>query len=137
MSGKDLKNDKIPQSVENIILHACAKNPKNRYDSVNEMYKELSECLDPLNMDVDRLVYKYSEHNLEATKKLSKLETREIKNKALEIESEEEIEKDDKKVNNALKIVAIAAVSIVFIGLLFILIFSSGKTKEVKVPKGF
>ena len=30
-------NPDIPQSVENIILKACAKNPKNRYDSVLEM----------------------------------------------------------------------------------------------------
>ena len=38
-------NPEIPQSVENIILKACAKNPKNRYENVREMHEDLKTCL--------------------------------------------------------------------------------------------
>ena len=125
-------NNSIPQSVENIVLKACAKNPKNRYDSVSEMYEDLKTCLDPSREDEERLVYRYPEHNLESTKRLSKIESREIKNKALEIDI---TEPDDKKLNMALKIVGIVCVSIVIIGLTFILIISTSTTKDVSVPK--
>ena len=40
------QNSTIPQSVENIILKATAKNPKNRYDSVREMYNDLQTALE-------------------------------------------------------------------------------------------
>ena len=35
----------IPQSVENIIIKATAKNPKNRYNNANEMHEDLLTCL--------------------------------------------------------------------------------------------
>ena len=126
-------NNSIPQSVENIVLKACAKNPKNRYDSVGEMYNDLKSCLSEERINEPRLVYPYPEHNIETNKSISKLETREVKNKELDKEVLKE-EKSNKRVNIVLKIVAVTAVSIVFIGLLFILIFSSGRTKEVVVP---
>ena len=125
-------NEKIPQSVENIILKACAKNPKNRYNSVSEMYEDLKTCLDPLRFEEKRHVYKYPENNLENTKTLSKLESREIKNKSLNLDGDE---KSDKKLNVALIIVGVVCVCIVVAGLLFILIVSSSKPKDVAVPK--
>src|SRR5574344_916675 len=39
----------IPQSVENIILKSCAKNPKNRYNSARDMYYDLCKCLNEEN----------------------------------------------------------------------------------------
>ena len=122
-------NNSIPQSVENILLKACAKNPKNRYDSVSAMYEDLKTCLDPLRFDEKRLTYKYPEHNIDDTKTITKLETREIKN-----QSKDE-DKTDKKINIALIVAGIVCVSIVIIGLLFIFVFSSRKAKEVYVPK--
>jgi len=124
-------NPEIPQSVENIILKACAKNPKNRYDSVAEMHEDLKTCLDPLRFEEKRLVYKYPEHNTDESKVINKLESREIKNKDI---NSEETDKADKKINIALIIIGIVCVSIVIIGLIFILIVGSGKTKEVTVP---
>ena len=118
-------NNSIPQSVENIILKACAKNPKNRYNSVAEMYEDLKTCLDPLHFEDKRLVYRYPEHNVEESKSISKLEL----NKKLEKE-----EKKDKKINVALVIVGIVCVLIVIVGLLFILILGSMKNKDVLVP---
>ncbi|MBF0780652.1 MULTISPECIES: Stk1 family PASTA domain-containing Ser/Thr kinase [unclassified Granulicatella] len=35
----------VPQSLENVILRATAKNPKNRYDSCQEMLQDLKTCL--------------------------------------------------------------------------------------------
>ena len=124
-------NNTIPQSVENIILKACAKNPKNRYETVAEMYEDLNTCLDPLRFEEKRIVYIYPEHNNDNTKTITKLESREIKNRDLDIE---DTEKSDKKLNIALIIVGIVCVSIVIIGLVFILIASMDKNKDVSIP---
>ena len=127
-------NPNIPQSVENIVLRACAKNPKNRYSSMAEMYDDLKTCLDPLRANEKRIVYKYPEQELESTMVMPTIETRTSKNSGIQ---EEVVEtKKDKKINMAIKIAGISAVAIVVIGLLFILIFSSKGTKEVLVPKG-
>ena len=122
-------NSAIPQSVENIILKACAKNPKNRYETVSEMYEDLKTCLDVSKLDTPRLVYKYKEHDTEEAKKISKLGSRERKNNDLNNN-----EKSDKSINTALKIVGVLCVLIIIIGLAFILIFSSSGKDEVKVP---
>ena len=122
-------NETIPQSVENIILKACAKNPKNRYENVSEMYEDLKTCLDPLRFEEKRLVYKYPDNNNDNTKTISKTESRETKNKNSESE-----EKSDKGLNIALIIVSIVCISIVLVGLVFILIVSKDKNKDVSVP---
>ncbi len=67
------QNPDIPQSVENIVLRACAKNPKNRYDSVKEMYDDIKLCLKEENLNQKKLVYKYPEHELEETKVMPNL----------------------------------------------------------------
>lgn len=38
-------NPMVPQSVENIVLKAAAKNPEDRYSSAEEMLKDLDTCL--------------------------------------------------------------------------------------------
>ena len=40
-------NPNVPQSVENIIIRATAKNPKLRYQSCDEMLKDLEQCMSP------------------------------------------------------------------------------------------
>lgn len=77
-----LINPEIPQSIENIILKACAKNPKNRYDSVAEMQDDLKTALDPERKNEARYVYKYDEQDLDETKEFVE-ETREELNKNL------------------------------------------------------
>lgn len=44
-------NPSIPQSVENIVLKATAKDPFHRYDSAEEMEEDLRTALDPARMD--------------------------------------------------------------------------------------
>jgi len=72
-----LEKPEIPQSVENIVIKACAKNPKNRYDSVKEMYDDLKNALNIEASNQNKVIYKYPEQELEETKvlpNLSKLE---------------------------------------------------------------
>lgn len=120
-------NPSIPQSVENIVLKACAKNPRNRYDSVTDMYNDLDTCLNENRKDEKRLVYKYSEHSTDDDKTITKLELRESKN-------EDKNEKDGKGLNIALLILGIVCVVIVFTALIFILFISRDKEKDVYVP---
>ena len=132
------QNPTIPQSVENIILKATAKNPKNRYDSVREMHADLETALEKDNEK--RLVYEYPENDLEETKviaPISKEPKKSVVDKPLE---KEEIEKDDSVLNeknekNKLPII-LAAVLLVFLIVLAIvyLLISNQDVKEVKVP---
>ncbi len=63
-------NPEIPQSIENVILRATAKNPKNRYANALEMHEDISTALDEQRINERRLVYKYPETDLEETKKI-------------------------------------------------------------------
>lgn len=67
------QNPDIPQSIENIVLRACAKNPKNRYDSVKEMYDDIQNALTPDGLQQKRIVYKYAENDLDETKVMPNL----------------------------------------------------------------
>ena len=133
-------DEEIPQSIENVILRACAKNPKNRYDSAREMHDDLKTVLSKDREDEDNWVYAYPETDLDETKRLS----REELNKGLLAEMEEEEEeiskkggkkKKDKKMNTALLVAGsiFATLVIVFIAIFF-LIPSMTDGKEVKVP---
>ena len=51
-------NENIPQSIENIILKSTAKNPKNRYNNVLEMYHDLETCTDPTRASVRVILIK-------------------------------------------------------------------------------
>jgi eukaryotic-like serine/threonine-protein kinase len=63
-------NEEIPQSIENIIIKACAKNPKNRYNSVKEMHDDIKSCLDKERSKEKRVMYQFPEQELEKTKKI-------------------------------------------------------------------
>nr|WP_263328038.1 Stk1 family PASTA domain-containing Ser/Thr kinase [Neobacillus sp. Marseille-Q6967] len=49
-------NSSIPQSVENIVLKATAKDPFHRYNSVDEMEEDLRTALDPERMNEPKFV---------------------------------------------------------------------------------
>ena len=67
------QNPDIPQSIENIVIRACAKNPKNRYDSAKEMYDDIQNALTPDGLKQKRIVYKYAENDLDETKVMPNL----------------------------------------------------------------
>lgn len=111
LPGLCSQNELIPQSIENIVLKSCAKNPKNRYDSVAEMHEDLKVALSDDRKDEKRIVYRYPENDLEETKALPNLskmvETREERNEELE----EEV-KTGKKKGKKMKVAAIVAIII-------------------------
>lgn len=49
-------NDSIPQSVENIITKCVAKNPKDRYQDIQELNIDLSVCLTKEHLHDKRLI---------------------------------------------------------------------------------
>ena len=123
-------NDQIPQSVENIILKACAKNPKNRYNNVLEMYKDIETCLDEDRANEKRHVYSHSEtEDLEETKELKNI-------KELTSTELDEIEKNEDKNSNKVIIVLGIIIGVLIIGLtIFLIVFPKTlANKEVLVP---
>ena len=84
------ENSAIPQSIENIIMKATAKNPKNRYEDAKSMHDDLLTALNEDRMDEVPYTYKYPEHENEGKKK--KVEEKE----EVDID-EDEFLKDDKE----------------------------------------
>ncbi len=135
------QNPLIPQSVENILIKATAKNPKNRYDSVREMHDDLVKCLQNPNEDV--YIYNYPESDNENSKIVPVLEKASetgvidpITDEDIDF-GEEEDKGGKKKKNNRNKtimIVGIVAISLAILVGLFMVIFSITGGKEVKVP---
>ena len=72
----------IPQSVENIIIKATAKNPKNRYADAKEMYEDLKTCLDDNRLNEDKYVLKYPENDYDETKMLKVIKEKEKEEQA-------------------------------------------------------
>lgn len=54
-------NPDIPQSVENIVIKATAKDPYYRYDDVEEMIADLKTCLDPERLNEEPIVFPVDE----------------------------------------------------------------------------
>lgn len=142
------QNPNIPQSVENVVIKACAKNPENRYDSVKEMHEDLKTVLSEERANEKKLVYKYpdTEEEKEEMKDVKKVETvsKEVpkkKAKTIKIENNdsEELTRKDKKELKKFKMVVglvgmialfvVVALLIAFFGLL-----KANKTKPVELP---
>lgn len=130
-------NPVVPQSVENIILKAAAKNPKNRYHNVREMEEDIKTSLDAERQDEQKIVFKYPETDFSDTKTINvlkeeKKEPKPEKPVAKQITKEDKIENSNKK-----KIAIIASIIAVFTFLmLFIIIIlpKLSESKEIKVP---
>lgn len=50
------KNPEVPQALENVVLKATAKEPMDRYDSVDEMREDLLTTLDPTRRNEEKFV---------------------------------------------------------------------------------
>ena len=126
-------NSLIPQSVENIILKACAKNPKNRYTNVIEMYQDIETCLNEERLNEKRIVYKFSEQEeIEDTKELKNI--KELNNNKSELDELEEKE-EGKNTGRIAIILGIIVGTIIIALIIFLLRFSSSNTtKEIIVP---
>lgn len=87
-------NPAIPQSIENIIKRATAKNPKNRYETARDMHEDLLTALDDDRMDEEVYQYKYPEIENESRRSKN---TDKDKEKDKNKDSENEKSSKDKK----------------------------------------
>lgn len=134
-------NPKVPQSVENIILKATAKNPKNRYNNVRELKEDLNSALNPDRENEKRIVFKYPEDDLDETKVLNTLKDElkiENKNEVQEQIKVKELKEDEFKNKNKNKItkilIIICSVLIFAILLICVIIPTIFRTPDVRVP---
>ena len=120
-------DESIPQSVENIILKAAAKNPKNRYDSAREMYYDLCKCLDEENANVDKVKFEYPEFDESKVQKEAKKE----ENKNVEINKVDE----EKPMNKTAWIIgSIVSVLVMIIIAAILVVPKLLEVPDVKVP---
>lgn len=131
-------NPAIPQSIENIILKATAKNPKNRYDDARQMHEDLLTALDDDRMNEPPYKYPYPEHDTESTKNLKKI--KDIENNDSEDSEEQPIatkieDKGDKKRKKIIIILSIVfGVLILAIITVAFIIPAVTASKPVTVP---
>ena len=129
----------IPQSVENIILRATAKNPKNRYSDAREMHEDLKTCLDESRANELKITFKYPENDYDYTKLMKTVKpVKETKPKEIK-EGEKEVAKKKKSTENSQNKLLITLAS-VFVGLvvvittIFVLIPKITSTKQATIP---
>ena len=152
------QNPAIPQSVENILLKATAKNPRNRYDSAREMHEDFVHCLDEEHNNDKKITFEYPENDLDSTQPIEKVKPKTQK-KAIakptpnddeledEVENElneEEIEENEKedledyfeepKKRNTLIIILASFFLILLITCGIIWLVSTKEVKDITVP---
>ncbi len=127
-------NENIPQSVENIVLKATAKNPKNRYDTVEEMKYDIKTCLDEDRINEPKVVFKYPEFEKDEEVLQTRTRRNEDKIDVEELKTDEEI-KEEKKSNKKLGItITILALIIALILGITILLPKFTTPKTVEIP---
>lgn len=110
-------NPNIPQSVENIVLKATAKNLEDRYVSCKEMLYDLIHCLDPEYKNMSRIRV-----DVTPSKDLMKCEDGHI-------EFVDESDKEDKKPRNWIAALMIGAAIIISIIVLVLIASITGLIK--------
>lgn len=139
----------LPQAVENIILKACAKNPKNRYADARSMNEDLKTCISSMRASEPKYVYKYQEFDevdalkkekaIEKTMELSasKEKLHEDKNSEVSVKKINDLDfKEEKKKENKILIVlgaVFAGLAIIASTIVALLLLLPG-SKELKVP---
>ena len=115
----------IPQSIENVILKACAKNPLNRYATVKDMHDDLLTVLEKERFNEPKVKYLYSEEALEDD---MPRERRSDRNK------QKEEKRKNKKMNKALIIIGVIILVLVLAGTFIMFIYPKFFKAEVKIP---
>lgn len=113
----------IPQSIENIILKATAKNSLNRYQNVAMMLKDINECLNEKHLGDKKIKFEYSEDI--SVKKETVNSTKTDKKKKIDF-------------SNYLSVVVLILLAVASIGITVFFLYMSGiigfGAKEVIVP---
>ena len=127
------QNPTIPQSVENIVIKATAKNPRNRYDSVKEMHDDLEVCMEKEN--AKKVTFEYPENDIDDSEPIAKKkEKNKIEKPNVEYteKKEESIEEDILETPKKRNTVILLLTGIVLFLLIIAGIFWLSSTKEVK-----
>ena len=138
------QNPLIPQSVENIVLKATAKNPKNRYDNIHEMHEDIIHAMDEDKQNEVRYHYPYPESELDESRAIPIKETSVSKPKAKEIDvpvdsGNENInnpsrKKEKKKMTKVQIVVLIGLILILLMSGILIFFNHRNNTKVIMVP---
>lgn len=121
-------NPEIPQSIENIILKAAAKNPKNRYDSVLEMHDDIASALS--RKEEEKINYIYSETDMDDSE--AKLPSREKMHEEIREEEVEEVKV--KKLNKVALFIGIGVAAIVLLTTILLITLGGSKPKDIEIP---
>lgn len=147
----------LPQSIENIIMRATAKNVKNRYADAKEMHDDLKTALSDSRASEPKYVFKYPEDETDASKKKKETINAEVIKEPKELEKKpkekqkEKVKEDTgeidikakqiterdlkKKENKLLLILAIVFTAIVVIvTTLVLLVPKFTKVKSFEIP---
>ena len=127
----------IPQSIENIIMKATAKNPKNSYASVKDMHNDLLTALDEDRKDEEVYQYKYPEHEADDTKVIpilkKRYEAQDPEDEGDILDDEESI-KERKRKKTIWILSGVLGALILALITIFIIIPKVTEEPEVKIP---
>lgn len=138
------QNPEIPQSLENIIIKATAKDPFLRYQNAEEMEKDLQTCLNKDRLNEPKYVFPTDDGDTKAIpiiatkdtmQNLDKTIVPEGKVAAAEVVPEEKKDKKKKKMSKKKKIALIVSSVIIIFIIGILLLWLLGKSPdEVAVP---
>jgi len=122
------KNEHVPQSVENIIIRATAKNPSDRYHSMDEMRHDLDTALNVERMNEPRIYFDAYED--EATEKEIELleKTNEVDDVASRTTTEYKPESRKLNQKKLMMVIGVVLTVLILAGTSLYLAFSGGKT---------
>ena len=119
----------IPQSVENIIITATAKNPKNRYNNANEMHNDLLTALNKERLNEPKRKLKYSEGNLEEKEIVTEIEN--LDNSFVKQITEEDEDKKNKKI---VILSIVFGLLIIIFAFIFLVLPKLTKVPDITIP---
>lgn len=129
-------NPSIPQSVENIVIKATAKNLNDRYQSAAEMLDDINTCLDRSNEE--KLVFSYDSDDeptivVDPRTVFSSNDTSEVKTREEKPVEEEENDnffkrfvKEIKGLSTRSKVIIGAVTALVILGIAFVIYLNTG-----------
>lgn len=128
----------LPQSIENIIIKATAKNPKNRYADAREMHDDLKTALNPERASEPKYVYPFEEREADDSKVMKLLDKNKEDKKEVageEIIAKQITEGDLKKQNKTLLILGAIFTGLILITTAIILFLPKLTEKpDITVP---
>jgi len=122
------KDRSLPQSLENVVLKATAKDSNQRYDSVKEMKEDLQTVLLPERSNEERFVTK--DINEDSTKVLTPVSDSSVEKKETESDDTKGITEKKKRRRWPLIIAVLLLFILIFLGYFFI----QFTPDEIQVP---